>query len=276
MEKRRALFGKQPALTKPLCIGVIGGMGPMAGVELQRLIVVMTPAKRDAEHIPVICVTDPAIPDRTKSLLHDGGKQYVFAIQKIARALEAMGTNIIAIPCNTAHARLKIIQEAVSIPIADMISLTCAAIKARCGKTAKVGLLATDGTLVENVYEKTASALGASFLWKLPAKKNQKKIMEIIYAVKTGQARNVAENIKTQIRLLKNNGAEVVVLGCTELSLYFETVNDIFPQEIEIIDPLRILAKQLVFLCKKPANFTRKIQPPKTEPAFLKTKGRRE
>src|SRR3989344_2637505 len=86
-------------------IGILGGMGPMAGVALQKLIIEYTPASKDQDHIQVLCFTNPHIPDRTKSLKEDGGAKFLAAVAASTQVLEKAGVHCIVIPCNTSHAR---------------------------------------------------------------------------------------------------------------------------------------------------------------------------
>ena len=53
-------------------IGVLGGMGPAATVDLFNKFVTFTAAQRDQEHIPLIISSIPDIPDRTDALMHNG------------------------------------------------------------------------------------------------------------------------------------------------------------------------------------------------------------
>ena len=59
----------------PFRIGIVGGMGPMAGVYLQELIIEATPASRDQDHLEVVCFTNPHVPERMRSLAEDGGQR---------------------------------------------------------------------------------------------------------------------------------------------------------------------------------------------------------
>ena len=88
-------------------IGIVGGMGPMAGVYLQQLIIEATPAERDQDHFEVVCFTNPHVPERMRSLAEDGGRRYAEAVRASARLLVHAGATHIVIPCNTAHARLE-------------------------------------------------------------------------------------------------------------------------------------------------------------------------
>ena len=50
-------------------LGIIGGLGPMATAYLLQLIIEMTDAKTDQEHLDVIVFDRPSVPDRTSYIL---------------------------------------------------------------------------------------------------------------------------------------------------------------------------------------------------------------
>ena len=62
-------------------IGILGGMGPEATVYLFELIVKMTDADKDQEHIPVIIYNNPKIPHRTDAILGGGTSPLPFLIE---------------------------------------------------------------------------------------------------------------------------------------------------------------------------------------------------
>lgn len=226
---------------KPFRIGIIGGMGPQTDVLLQKLIIEATPAKKDQDYFQVLCFSNPKIPDRTQSLEQDDGRRYVAAIRKTARALIGSSVNVLAIPCNTAHARLARIQQGLHVPIIDMVSVTARTLRTRYPTVQRVGILATDGTLRTQLYEHALAEVGITQC--APHIEDQKKIMGSIYRIKAGERVPAITILPIIERLLKNN-AEVVITGCTELSLLYPDLKMI--TSAPIIDPLRILAEHLV------------------------------
>jgi aspartate racemase len=226
-------------------------MGPLAGVHLQRLIIEATPASKDQDHIQVVCFTNPQIPDRTASLAADGGDAYVEAIIVSIKVLEAAGATHIVIPCNTSHARVADIQNATKLPILDLIETALLSAREVLPGGEKIGLLATQGTINTNVYQR--SELGKKFAWILPAEEEQKKIMDVIYDIKAGKSDGIKERLSGLIEAMKGKGAQAVILGCTELSLYFEPISA--RENIAIIDPLRAMASRIVNVaCRESSN----------------------
>ena len=219
-------------------IGIIGGMGPMAGVLLQNLIIEATPAKTDQDHFRVICFTNPAIPDRTQSLQSDNGKSYVTAIRETARALIHAGATLLVIPCNTAHSRLKEIKQGLDTPFVNIVETAIQEVVRRYGPARKIGLLATDATITNGIYQSAGKAFNFEFL--IPAPSDQKEITRVIYDTKQG-IYALTELLPIINRLVEQN-AEIIILGCTELSLYYSEISQI---NRPVICPLRAIAHVL-------------------------------
>ncbi len=198
-------------------LGVIGGMGPAATCDLLEKIIALTRAASDQEHIHVIADLDTAIPDRTAAILQ-GGPDPVPELQKSARRLEAAGAEILLMPCNTAHYFYDAVAEAVSVPLLHMPREAAAALKAAGAK--KAGVLATDGTVRAGVYEKALREAGVEPVYPSPAM--QREVMRLIYdGVKGRKVPLESIPVRDILRDLKAQGAEKVVLACTELPIAF-------------------------------------------------------
>ena len=100
-------------------IGIIGGMGPLATIDLYHRIVELTPARSDAEHIPTVIDSNTRIPDRTASILA-GGESPVKELVRSAKRLEAAGADILLIACNTAHYYYDEVQAAAKTKVLNM------------------------------------------------------------------------------------------------------------------------------------------------------------
>ncbi len=105
-------------------VGIIGGMGPEATVELMRRVIAATPADDDQDHIHLIIESNPKIPSRIAHLVDGSGADPKPELLRIARNLKAAGADALAMPCNTAHCYAAAIEEAASIPLLDMVELT--------------------------------------------------------------------------------------------------------------------------------------------------------
>ncbi|WP_243664185.1 aspartate/glutamate racemase family protein [Rhodothermus marinus] len=90
---------------KDKVIGVIGGMGPYAGLELVRHIFDQTIAASDQEHLPVVLFSmGDRVPDRSTFLFGKTSENPAYAIAEQIRMAESVGAVVVGIPCNTAHA----------------------------------------------------------------------------------------------------------------------------------------------------------------------------
>lgn len=222
---------------KEKTIGILGGMGPLATVYLFRKIVELTPAKKDQDHLRIIIDNNPKIPDRTKSILNND-RTILFHLIETAKNLEKTGADIILIPCNTSHFYLEEIQKNIKVQIFNMIHNTIESVN---NESTNIGLLATDGTLKQGLYQRYAKDKRIN--WIIPDKTGQKKTMDLIYRIKKGQKQqNLKLKFEKLLHSLKKKGAEYIILGCTELSLLKQSLNNKF----NLIDPLEISAVEAI------------------------------
>ena len=225
---------------KPFRVGIIGGMGPLAGVELHRLIIEATPAAKDQDHVQVMLFTNPAIPDRTESLSANDGTAFAEAAGESAQELEKAGADIIVMACMTAHSRLTRIQSKTNVHILNGIPLVHTALTMHFPK-AKVGLLATAGSIRSGIYTNNSPRIN----WILPKPETQALVTDAIYKIKAGHIGIGAKILQKAIRAHKEHGASVFILGCTELGLLYA---DLQEQNVAVIDPMRLMANQIVLL----------------------------
>ncbi|WP_409310438.1 aspartate/glutamate racemase family protein [Pectobacterium sp. B1J-3] len=195
-------------------IGVLGGMGPAATVDLFSKFIKHTDAVRDQDHIPLIISSIPDIPDRTTALMNNGQSPLPI-LRDYLHKLEDFGAECIIIPCNTAHYWFQALKDICHIEILSIVETTMASVAASGKK--RIGLLATDATLYMGLYQKAIENLGLSCIQ--PELESQKKIMESIYALKSGDKSKAKSLLHEQVESLFHLGAEVIILGCTEIPL---------------------------------------------------------
>jgi aspartate racemase len=221
-------------------IGILGGMGPEATLDLYRHILQLTPASKDQDHIRVLIYSNPKIPDRTRAIAEGGESPLPYLIES-AMLLEKSGAGIIAMPCNTSHYFLPEIQSRVRIPIINMIDETCRTLRSQLPKAKVVGLLATIGALRSKIYEKALSKASISVL--LPNPDDQENIQLAIAKVKAGVHDQATKEIfKSAVVKLIRSGSEAVILGCTEVPLVFNPAELDYP----ILNTTLILAQAAV------------------------------
>jgi len=221
-------------------IGILGGMGPEATIDLFYKIIKFTPAEKDQDHLKIIIDNNPKIPDRTAAILGKG-KDPLPALRKTAKNLEKAGADFIIIPCNTAHYFLHSIQESVKIPILNMIEETAKETRGKIPLIQKVGLLASTGVYETKIYHQNFKKFNIEVI--SPEKKDKEKIMKVIYAVKAGDlSEEVKKNIISIAQKLIDKGSEAIIAGCTEIPLILKE-GDV---SVPIIDPTQILAKAAI------------------------------
>ncbi len=224
-------------------IGILGGMGPLATADLFKKIILHTNAASDREHIHIVIDSNTSIPDRTEFILGRGPSPLPEMI-KTAVNLEKMGADIIVMPCNTAHYFYGEIKNHIKADFISMIEETVSEIM-KSGSGVKAALLATEGTCTAGIYDKVFAKKGMELL--KPDKEMQDIVTGVIYNVKKGIYSDYAESLEKAVKELKKKGAELFILGCTELPLYFETLGI----KEKTADPTDILARSAVIRAGK-------------------------
>ena len=234
---------------KPFKVGLIGGLGPAATVDLYDKIVKATPATCDQEHIKVVVEQNPQVPDRTAALL-SGGVDPTLALYNCARRLEDDGCDAIIIPCNTAHAFIPYLERHLSVPFINMQQATMDEIRAKFGDKARVGLMATTGTVRTGIYAEKARAMGIPMF--VPDDERQKRVMDAIYGpkgAKAGFTDGVCRDdlVSAAEYLVREYDCNVLILGCTELPLILDEGDfECAGRKVFIIDPTSALARKVV------------------------------
>lgn len=229
-------------------LGILGGMGAAAGVYLQKRIIDLTPAARDQDHIEVVCFTNPHITDRTWSLNHDGGSSYLRDVVSSLQILEGAGATHLVITCNTAYVRYDDIVHSISKPLIHIVHLT----KEELARSpVATGLLGTDWTVRSGIYSNTDS----NFSWHTLPEDLQARVMEVIYLIKAGdsQTEKITSTLCAAVDFFISDGADRIVLGCTELSLYREFLAERYPR-ISFVDPLDVVARAVVAMTCLPGT----------------------
>lgn len=226
------------APASPITVGMLGGMGPMSTVEAFRRITLATPATADQDHLHVIVDSDPAIPDRTLALLHEGPDPRPRLLASARRLVDA-GADVICLPCNTAHAYFLWLSERVRVPIIHMLDETVTVTRKRTRSSC--GLLATTGTILSGIYESRMRVAGLQLV--VPDAKHQAQVSEVIAALKGGaELDDAAASCVPAAESLLAAGATTLVLGCTELSLLTNRLERDFP----VVDALQAMVEATV------------------------------
>lgn len=228
-------------------VGVIGGVGPMATVYYMQRVIEMTKAGCDQEHINMLVFNDCDIPDRTAFITEKSPDNPLPVMVEDAKRLEAAGCEFVVIPCNTAHYFYDELEQAVEIPVVNIVEETIRYAKARVQDLSCVGIMATTGTIVTGTYQKYADRAGLSFA--VPDEDEQDLLMQIIYdGVKAGKPVPRADFDRVANHL-RAKGAQCLILGCTELSVL---KRDLPINDPDVLDSIDVLASETVRRSGKP------------------------
>lgn len=239
-------------------IGIVGGVGPYAGIDLLKKVYDNTIANRDQEHLDTVLISmSSRIQDRTAFLLGEIKENPALAIADVLFLLEKVGATVAGIPCNTVHSAaifnvvLRMLNDKKSnIKLLNMIDTTIDFIAQNHKKINTVGVLSTIGTYKSGVYTKALKRKGYKVIF--PTMEMLEKIIHpAIYDPNYGIKAfsnpihpQAVENLNKGIAYLKEQGAQAVILGCTEIPL---AIPEKEAEGIPTIDPTNILARALIY-----------------------------
>lgn len=215
----------------------------MATAYFMELVTDMTDAATDQEHLKMIVYSAPDIPDRTAYILGNSTDSPLPGFVEAGLSLKSMGVDLLAIPCITAHYFHNDIESRVGVKTLHAIN-ECADLL-RAEGVRRVGLMATDGTLQSGLFQTALQMRGIEPV--LPSAAGQRSVMSLIYDdVKQGNAPDMESFFAVKHELCER-GAEVVLLGCTELSV----IKRDHDTGDGVLDVLEVLVKSAVTACGK-------------------------
>lgn len=207
---------KQVELVEQKKLGVLGGMGPAATSLFFDRVIENTVAGKDQDHIDMVILNHATIPDRTRAILEDNKEPFLEAVKKDFELFEVAGIDHIAIPCNTSHYYFDEMQAMTNIRIINMIEETAKYIRSNYGPNAKVGILATDGTINTGIYQNELHKYNMKA--HIPDVHGQKQVMQTIYDFKADKPIDVPAFESIIQHMITTEDCDCVILGCTELS----------------------------------------------------------
>lgn len=226
-------------------VGIIGGMGPEATVDLVLRVIEATPAEDDADHIRMLIDNNPKVPSRIKALIEGVGESPAPCMAKMAKKLQQQGADFLAIPCNTAHHYYPEVAAAVSIPVINLIELTAKTVKVKQPGIRKIGLLASSALQKIKLYEPWFGLLNIEVIY--PDEGSQNAVMQLIRDVKARRYTTDKIDLYNEAaRNLEAQGAECLVVACTELSV----INSKLRSTLPVYDAADILAVEIVRLAE--------------------------
>ena len=225
-------------------VGIIGGMGPEATIDLMQRILRLTPAPEgrdmdDIDHIRCLVDNNPKIPSRIKAIIDKNGVDPGPVIADMAKGLESWGADFLAIPCNTAHYYYDIVQSAVNIPVINLIDIVCNHIKTHFPDHDKIGILASTAVKITQLYSNKLKQFDIKDVW--PGSDHQAMLLKVIKEIKKGNMDSKVQNDYAQVcDNLLHKGVKTAIIACTELSMLKGKTS------IYTVDAAEILAMEVV------------------------------
>ncbi|WP_300668636.1 amino acid racemase [Desulfoluna sp.] len=223
--------------------GILGGMGPEATVDLMSRIIALTPASDDIDHLRCIVDNNPKVPSRMKAIIDGDGEDPGACMADMGKRLEVWGADFLVIPCNTAHHYYYDVAHAVKIPVVHLIDLVVETVVSQNPGIKQAGVLASTAVLITKLYETRFAARGVEVVY--PDAPVQDTLLGVIRRVKAGETGEAVRKDFAEIcSHLEAKGAEIGILGCTELGI----IGDNLP--IHSVDAADVLAREIVAVAR--------------------------
>jgi len=226
---------------------IIGGMGTMATESYLHQLNLRTPAHTDQDYLNYILVNHATVPDRTTYIMDHSQANPLPDLLEDIKQQSALGPEFFALPCNTAHYFYDDLQAATDIPILHMPREAVKEIKRRFPNAKRIGITGTQGTITDRIIEYEVANAGLEPV--LPTADIEAETMRLIYD-DIKQNNHVDRNLYHRIlkRMMTEQKADVVILGCTELSLAQEREPE---TTLPLIDAQSVLVDRSVELALK-------------------------
>ncbi|MBC8159171.1 MAG: amino acid racemase [Alphaproteobacteria bacterium] len=218
-------------------LGILGGMGPLATLDFMHKVIELTPAASDQDHLPMVLVSVPHVPDRTAAIVGEGESPLPVLLDGIA-TLNKAGVDCVAVPCNSAHFWFDELAGASNAPIVHIADAAIAALDVGRAKTRRIGFLGTSGSVQAGIYEKRLIASGFECVNPTP-EDQENLIMQGIYQIKAGNLDQAGTLLDKAAANLRARGVEAIILGCTEIPIVVDEGDG-------VVDATRALAQACV------------------------------
>ncbi len=230
-----------PARAPSLTVGVLGGMGPAATIDFMAKVLrhSQAGAAREQDNVRLIVDSNPALPDRNAAIAGTGPSPAPM-LAEMARGLAAAGADVLVMPCNAAHAFADAVIAATPLPFLHLIEEAVDAVVCSYPAARRIGVLAVSGAVEAQLYERALAA--RSLLPIVPDSSARAAFMAAIWQIKAGDLAAGREGVLAAAMRLVEQGAEVVVAGCTEVPLVLGS-GDL---PVPLIDTVDVLARRTV------------------------------
>lgn len=204
-------------MNKYKTIGIVGGQGPSSTADFYMRIVKYYQGYFGAMYVrdfpPMIIFSVPT-PDLVESI-EDEEKTFVMVADAIKK-MENDGCDFIVIACNSLQYLLERLQVTIKIPIIGIAPIVAKYVKNKGYKA--VGILSTDTTIRKKVYDYSLQKNKIKLL--IPKDADQNNMVEVILNEFSGKTSDKdKEKLKIAVRNLQKDGANAILLACTEFPM---------------------------------------------------------
>ncbi|MCD5000992.1 amino acid racemase [Enterococcus saccharolyticus] len=222
---------------------ILGGMGTLATEAFVQLLNERTPNHSDQDYLNYLLINHATVPDRTAFILGKSNENPATKLKEDLIQYTPLQPNFFVLTCNTAHHFYDELTSVTSVPILHMPRLAVKAILAKFGRDdrpVRVGVLATEGTIQSKVYEKELLAHQEIDV-VIPPMEIQTQVTNLIYRdIKENNFLNEELYFSILEKMIKEHACDVLLLGCTELSLMEEvakqTLYPVVDAQSELVD----------------------------------------
>lgn len=229
-------------------VGILGGMGPEATVDLFSKIIKETKIEKEEDHLRIIIDNNPKMPSRQDAILN-GGESPVPAMVETAKNLERAGADFIILSANTAHYFYDDVSREINIPILHIINEAVKYMLRTYPNIKKVGVMATNAAVKTRLYNNCCEKFNIEVIDA--ETEIQNLVHNTIFDFKHNglSEKNIAD-AQNCVKYFVDKGAEAIIMGCTEIPVILAGKEF----EIPLIDPNDIIGKVVVAYAKNQYN----------------------
>lgn len=223
-------------------VGVIGGIGPQATLAFFSAVLERTVASQPSDHVHLLIDCNPKVPNVNASVLGTG-QSVAPALCQAAKKLEAAGAEVLVVVCNAAHAYARQIQDAIKIPLLDMVDAAAREASTLLPNGGRVGIMATDGCLASGIYQRALAARGLHPV--VPSDADTETLMQTLSGVSVSAQSSHTSARSSLIGLsqrLLDEGADLLIAACTEIPLILQPTD----LPVRLLDPVQAIADRCI------------------------------
>lgn len=221
-----------------MVIGILGGMGSYATLNIFERILALFPAEKEWDRPRILIDNNCTMPSRVVAALYGTDREkLVREMSSSVKNLIQSGATHIFLACNTSHIFLDEVYQNVPEAKGKIYSIIECLAKdiSDLGINESLALIATEGTLETKIYQTVFVPYNITVIQ--PDKEKFALMRELIEAVKQNNLTH--EHCQKFISLIKSFNLKNVILGCTEFPvLYSKFKAEIDSTGIKIYDPL--------------------------------------